>query len=340
MMTKNNKSQHVAPSDSPEGMKNKSILVVDDSRSIREFMQTNLTSAGFSIITVGNGKEALAMMSERPVDMVISDIHMPVLDGKAFRAKMLENPKYAAIPFVAMSTDDSAENVRLMREMRATAFLSKPFRVDQMVLLIERILDYKDLLLRANEEMESQEKRMLLSSIMSLAQALDARDKYTHTHSDCVASTATKIVLQMGGEASLVEMVNIAGRLHDIGKVGIPDSILQKPGSLTDQEFEIIKTHPSIGAKILEPIPSLNQVARIIRAHHEHLDGSGYPDGLAGENIPLLARVLALADVYDALTSDRPYRLGMGREQALMIMRKGRGSHFCPKCLDAFLETF
>ncbi|MBU1228419.1 MAG: response regulator [Proteobacteria bacterium] len=315
------------------------VLVVDDSRAIRDFMKNHLASAGYAVVSAGNGKEALAVMSERRVDMVISDIHMPVMDGKAFRAKLLEIPEFAPIPFVAMSTDDSLENARSMRELRAAAFLTKPFKADQMIILVESILDYRDLLERTLQEMEGLEKRMLLSSIMSLAHALDARDHYTSSHSENVAHTAVKIVSHMGHDAALVEMANTAGRLHDIGKVGIPDNVLQKPGRLTVEEFEVIKTHPGIGAMILKPIPSLAEVADIIHCHHEHFDGSGYPRGLAGGDIPFLARVLALADVFDALTSDRPYRSGMDLEKALGIMKDGRGSHFCPQCLDAFLDT-
>ena len=316
-----------------------SILVVDDSRSIRAFMRDSLAKAGYRVTCVENGKKALEALGAEQVDMVISDIHMPVMDGKAFRAQMLATPEYASIPFLVMSTDNSPENVKLMRKMRVSAFLNKPFEADQAIILVERILDYTNLLLMAHQEMENQEKLMLLSSIMSLAQALDARDRYTRTHSDNVAETAAMIVRHMDGDAALIEKVHIAGRLHDIGKVGIPDSVLQKPGSLTDEEFAIIKTHPGIGANILGPIPSLREVAVIIRAHHEHFDGSGYPSGLAGEDIPLLARVMALADTHDALISDRPYRLGMGREQALSIMVKCRGSQFCPVCLDAFLAS-
>jgi putative two-component system response regulator len=315
------------------------ILVVDDSRFIRAFMRDALAGAGYRVTCVENGQKALDVLSAERVDMVISDIHMPVMDGRAFRAQMLVTPENAAIPFLVMSTDDSEENVKIMRELRVSAFLTKPFKADQAIILVERILDYTSLLISAHQEMANQEKVMLLSSIMSLAQTLDARDAYTRSHSDSVAETATHIVRHMKCDASQVEMMHIAGRLHDIGKVGIPDSILQKPGRLTVEEYDVIKTHPGIGANILGPIPSLSEVAGIIRSHHEHFDGSGYPFGLAGEDIPLLARVLALADAYDALTSDRPYRQGMGKEQALAIIESGRGSHFCPTCLDAFLAS-
>ncbi|MDQ7834719.1 MAG: response regulator [Humidesulfovibrio sp.] len=315
------------------------ILVVDDSRAIRTFMEENLGKAGYTVHCAENGREALKVLAKRHVDMVISDIDMPVLNGKAFRAKMLEEPEYATLPFLVMSTQDTEENVKIMRELRVSAFLSKPFKADQMIILVERILDYTNLLISAQQEMANQEKVMLLSSIMSLAQALDARDAYTRSHSDSVAETATRIARHMACGATMVETAHIAGRLHDIGKVGIPDSVLQKPGKLTEDEFNIIKTHPGIGARILEPIPSLFEVATIIHAHHEKYDGSGYPRGLTGEQIPFLARVLALADAYDALTSDRPYRQGMGKQQALAIIKKGRGSHFCPTCLDAFLES-
>jgi putative two-component system response regulator len=314
------------------------ILVVDDSRSIREFMFAHLTAAGFEAVCACDGRQALEVMQGRPVKLVISDIHMPVMDGKAFRAEMLANPRYALIPFVAMSTDDSRENSRRMRELRAAAFLTKPFKPDQLLILIERLLDYTDLIGRAHLELESLEKRMMLSSIMSLAQALDARDGYTRSHSDCVAQTAAKIVAHMGKSADIVEMVTIAGRLHDIGKVGIPDCVLQKPGRLTTEEYEIIKTHPGIGAKILAPIPSLAETAAVIHSHHERFDGDGYPQGLCGEAIPYLARVLALADVFDALTSNRPYRPRMETGKAIEVMIKGRGKHFCPDCLDAFLD--
>jgi HD-GYP domain-containing protein (c-di-GMP phosphodiesterase class II) len=142
----------------------------------------------------------------------------------------------------------------------------------------------------------------------------------------------------MGMPAEQVESLEIAARLHDLGKIGIPDSVLLKPGKLTDEEYEIIKTHPTIGADILRPIPSLADLIPAVQSHHERLDGTGYPQGLKGDEIPLFARIIAVGDIYHALTSNRPYRAPMPEDRVLEIINDARGSHLCPECVDVFLQ--
>lgn len=320
-------------------MKKRSILVIDDSRSTREFLIETLSSAGYHVLAARNGGEAFDSIKRHGCDIVLCDMQMPVIDGPALRRKLLSHPLFATIPFVAMSANDTVENFEAMRQLKAAAFLTKPFKSETLFILLERILSDSDLIERTRGELARLEKKMMLDSIMSLAHALEARDGYTRSHSDSVAKVAVKVGQAMHFDRHSLKQLLIAGRLHDIGKIGIRDSILQKPGPLTAEEYEIIKTHPAVGAKILKPIPSLGDVAEVIHSHHERYDGKGYPRGLKGDSIHLNARILAIADAYEALTSDRPYRRGFSRDQALDIMRRERGSQFCPECLDAFLNT-
>ena len=315
-------------------------MIIDDSHATREYLRDQLCKADYSVITAADGHEAFELVKMHSFDIVLCDMQMPIIDGPAFRRKLLAHPKYAVIPFVAMSTFDTADNFQAMRELKAAAFLTKPFKPEQLLILLDRLLADSALLERTRQELARLEKKMLLNSIMSLAHALDARDPYTHSHSDCVSKMAVSIGRKMHLDSHSLEQLWIAGRLHDIGKIGIQDCVLQKPGKLTAEEFAIIKTHPAVGAKILKPIPSLGDVAEVIHSHHEHFDGCGYPRGLKGENIHLFARILSIADVYDALISHRPYRKGYSHRQALSIMEQNRGKQFCPVCLDAFLLLF
>jgi putative nucleotidyltransferase with HDIG domain len=227
--------------------------------------------------------------------------------------------------------------MRQALQFGASSFLVKPFNMDQLVLGLEQLLSSQfRLLLKERERLET-EGQMMLASITALAEALEARDPYTRGHSDAVAEIAVGIARCMGLEEQELDNLRIGGRLHDIGKIGVPDDILLKPGRLTDEEFAVIKRHPTVGAGILAPIPSLAEVLPVVEQHHEHFDGNGYPRGLAGESISLNARITGVADCYDALTSDRPYRQGMSHEEALAIIRQLRGSQLCPDCVDAFI---
>jgi putative nucleotidyltransferase with HDIG domain len=178
----------------------------------------------------------------------------------------------------------------------------------------------------------------LVDALQSLVTTLEAKDRYTHKHSERVTDLATRIARQMSCTEEEVESIRFAGLLHDIGKIGIHDTVLQKSDTLTDDEYSLVKTHPIVGENIIKPLGLLRMETAIVRNHHERWDGAGYPDGLAGVEIPRLARILAVADAYDAMTSDRPYRAAKTPEEAIQELKRGTGSQFDRGVVESFLE--
>ncbi len=314
------------------------ILVVDDSATIRRIVKKALQEAGFQVETAIHGREALAMISAGALpDLILSDIDMPEMNGIDFCEAVHADPQLATIPFMIMSANSERSIVRRMLHRGANAYLVKPFNLEQLVVTVEKMLSDQYLLLLKDRERLDAERRLMLASITSLITALEARDEYTRGHSEAVALILSGMAMQLGLTSEEHETLEIAGRLHDLGKIGIPDHILLKPGKLTEEEFESIRRHPIVGAGILESIPTLSQIIPVILHHHERFDGTGYPDRLKREEIPLWARMTAVADTFDALTSDRPYRQGMPVEIALQIITEVRGTQLCPECVDVFL---
>jgi len=314
------------------------ILVVDDSTTIRQFVAKAMEEAGFQVITAVNGKHALASMTGMKPDLIISDINMPEMDGIELCKKTHADPALAAIPFVIMSTNSDRAVMRRLLSLGASGYLVKPFNLEQIVITVERLLsDHFQILLKEKERLDAEQK-MMLAGITSLINALEARDSYTRGHSDAVARIMALIGRQMNIDAESIDSMIIAGKLHDIGKIGISDSILLKPDQLTQEEFFIIQQHPVIGASILGSIPSIQPLLPVILHHHERYDGKGYPDGLKGEQNALWARIAAVADTYHALTSDRPYRRGASHDKAMSVIEDVRGTQLCPDCVDAFIK--
>lgn len=314
------------------------LLLVDDSRLVRDTLSETLEQAGFHVMAAENGSQALEILAANTPDIILSDINMPVMDGAEFCEAVRGIERLADVPFVAMST---ASDRRVMREMvqhGASAYLIKPFHPEQLVILAERLLSDHVRLILKEKKLLLAERDSLLASISSLIQALEARDNYTRGHSEAVADIAARVGARMGLSPADLERLELAGRLHDIGKIGIRDDILLKPGPLTPDEYEAIKRHTVIGADILSPITSMDRLIPAILHHHEKFDGSGYPDGLAGEDIPLFARIVAVGDVFHALTSRRPYRAPVSPAEALQVIRGVSGSHLCPACVSAFLS--
>ena len=317
----------------------RTVLVVDDSAAIRNLIGKALGKAGFQVILAENGQQALDLLDRHSPDMVLSDLHMPVLDGLGLCKAIHGNRDFSQIPFIIMSPDDDRAKMRQLLEYGASAYLVKPFNIDQLVVTAERFLsDHFNRVLRDRKHLEA-ERQILIASISSLVLALEKRDHYTSGHSESVAALVADIACEMSMDEGRIEMAKMAGKLHDLGKIGIRDDILLKPGPLNEEEWKILKLHPSIGADILAPIESLSDIIPGIRSHHERIDGKGYPEGLKGGQIHLLARMIAVADTYDALKSDRPYRKGFSKEDALEIIEKAKGSQLCPECVQSFMKA-
>ena len=260
------------------------------------------------------------------------------MDGYALCRAVNKDPDLTDIPFVVMSTRQDMSQVRKMLSFGAEAYLFKPFNVNELVILIEKLLSDQYRLLLKEKERLSMERNLTLASITSLVTALEARDTYTRGHSADVARIASEMGKIKGIAPEMVNRLKISGELHDIGKIGVKDSVLLKPSRLTDKEFEVIKQHPVTGAAILNPIESFVDIIAVVMHHHERFDGNGYPHGLKGETIPFWARMVAVADTYNALISDRPYRKGMPDEKAFQIIKEVRGTQLCPQSVDLFFQ--
>ncbi len=314
------------------------ILVVDDSISVRLALQDELAKEGYQVLTAENGKRAMEILQGTLPDLILSDVYMPEMDGVELCASLHGNPLYSSIPFVVMSTENDAGNMRKMMTYGAAAFIVKPFNIEQLTMTLKKIFSYEfRLLLKENERLDGEQK-LLLAGITSLVKALEARDQYTRGHSERVSLILAGLVKHSGGSEPAIERALIAGRLHDIGKIGIRDNVLLKPGKLSEEEFEHVKEHPLIGASIIQTIPSITDILPVVSSHHERMDGRGYPQGLIGQAIPLMARMTSVADTYDALTSDRPYRKGMEHGKALDIIGKASGSQLCPDTVRLFFD--
>ncbi|MBI5114926.1 response regulator [Candidatus Poribacteria bacterium] len=306
------------------------ILVVDDEQIIVELHRKLLEKQGYRVIMASNGREALErVLTEKP-DLVLTDVFMPEMDGLQLCDQLKKGERTNLIPIImATSADDFDHKIRGI-ETGADDFLAKPVRPKELYARVKSLLRIKSL----TDSLDSAE-----TVIFSLANAIEAKDQFTKGHTDRVSSLAVSLGEHIGLNSDDIGTLSKGGILHDIGKIGIKDTILNKPGKLTAEEFEEIKKHPETGERICLPLHSLQPVLPIIKHHHEKYDGSGYPCGFAGEHIPLLARIMAIADVYDALTSRRAYRDAMRHTEAMEILRSETSDNkFDPLLFEKFEE--
>jgi len=328
------------------------ILIVDDEKMICSVLARRLNREGHACVIANNGREALSHFYKDAFSLIISDIKMPEIDGIELLRRVKEmNPKMMVIIMTAYPEIDMA--VKAMR-MGAYDFIIKPVDLDLVVLSVKKALEMKNLdqevesyhknLERLVEERTSEIRQALsvvkkshLDSVMVLAGAIDAKDPYTRGHSDRVRRMSVRIGMKLGFDEKRLESLVFGALLHDIGKIGIKDEVLQKQGNLNSKEYQYIQEHPLIGVKIVEGIDFFKDKIPMIRNHHEHFDGSGYPDGLVGEAIPLEARTVAVPDAFDAMTSSRPHHGAISLEEALSEMERGKGKQFDPRILEIFL---
>jgi putative nucleotidyltransferase with HDIG domain len=315
------------------------VLVCDDEPHIREPVAIFLRQNGFEADTAVDGRDGLAKFQKKDYFLVITDINMPGMTGLELLAECKKLRKDVDVVMITGNVDlDYAINAI---KKGAYDYFRKPFDFEDVLLTVSRVVEKRRLERLAAEgerlrgERDASEKNAI-EAVMALVQAVYSKDSYTRGHMERVGLYANCIAMKMGLEPWRQKIIERAGILHDIGKIGTPDLILNKAGKLTQEEFLVIQLHPNVGAQIVRPITVLGEVAPLVRQHHEKWDGSGYPDRLSREQITVEARILAISDVFDALHSDRAYRPGLPIEKTVQIIRDGRGSHFDPEVVDCF----
>src|SRR5262245_30551698 len=304
------------------------ILVVDDDPMIVDVLTRFLAREGYSVITAGNGVEALEQVQRHQPDLILLDVTMPEMDGFTACRRLKDDERTALIPITMLTGLDDREHRMRGIEAGADDFLTKPFEQSILRARIRSQLRLK----RLTDQLEHTE-----NVIFMLAQAVEAKDTYTEGHLRRLRSYGEQLASAYGLEYDDVRAVRYGGILHDIGKIGVSESILLKPGPLNDDEVVQLRRHPEIGARIVSQMRFAREVGPIILAHHEHWDGSGYPHGLRGEEIPIGARIITIVDAYDAMTTNRPYRAALGSDQVIKRLHAGRGTQFDPSVLDVFL---
>jgi len=331
------------------------ILVVDDQFQNIELLEAYLAPQGYDIFKAANGKEALELLASNPIDLILLDVMMPGMDGFEVARKVRQDSTHKLLPIILVTALQDTEDRVKGIEAGCDDFLSKPFDQDELLARVHSLLKvkaYNDLLANYRTELEAEVaqrtaelkhaferiKAASMETILRLSIAAEFKDVGTGEHIKRMSYYAAAIARQMGLDENTVEGILYAAPMHDIGKVGIPDRILTEPGKLDPDEWEIMKQHPLIGAKILagSDVEFIQLAETIAHYHQEKWDGSGYPEHIKGTEIPLTCRIVSIADVFDALTSKRPYKEPFTIEASFDIIREGRGSHFDPDVVDAF----
>jgi len=328
------------------------ILIVDDEEAIREIVSTLLEAEGYHCTLAANGNEGYTRFCADSHALVLSDIVMPGIDGLKLLKKIHAREPDVPVIMVTAMNDISAAIEAIRRG--AYDYLLKPFEKEQLYVSVRRALDHRRLVLenqsyqRNLEQLVADRTDQLSQALRNLEKsydytldalggALDLKDAETEGHCQRVTAYTITIAKAMTVEPASLRHIARGAFLHDIGKMGVPDQILRKPGPLTAEEQMIMRRHCEIGYQVLDGIPFLHEAAQIVLSHQERFDGSGYPRGLKGEQIPLGARIFAVADTLDAMTSDRPYRKAVAFGRAREEIRRGAGSQFDPKAVEAFL---
>jgi putative two-component system response regulator len=288
-----------------------------------------LTREGYGVVTAGNGREALERVQQEQPDLILLDVTMPELDGFAVCQRLKEDERTALIPITMLTGLDDREHRTRGLESGADDFLTKPFEQSILRARIRSQLRLK----RLTDQLEHTER-----VIFMLAAAVEAKDAYTEGHLRRLRAYSEQLAVAYGLTPAEVRAVRYGGILHDIGKIGVDEAIIRKPGPLTPEEVAQMRRHPDIGAQIISQMRFAREVAPIISGHHEYWDGSGYPRGLRNEQIPIGARIITIVDAYDAMTTDRPYRAALPADEVLRRLTAGRGTQFDPELLDVFLE--
>jgi len=289
------------------------VLVADDQAANRELLEELLTAQGYKVIAVPDGAAAVEQLTRTQVDLVLLDVMMPYLNGFEVCEKIKNNPDTYLIPVIMITALSDKQDRLEGIKVGADDFLTRPVDRTELLARVRSLLKLK----QRTDELERAE-----SVLFSLARSIEGKDPYTHGHCERLSDYSVRLGEHLGLSEDQLVALRRAGIVHDVGKIAVPDAILLKPGRLTPDEWIIIREHSVVGERICAPLKSFRFVLPIIRHHHEKFDGSGYPDGLRGDAIPVTARVLQIVDVYDALTTDRPYKKAFSVTDALQTMKE------------------
>jgi putative two-component system response regulator len=332
-----------------KGVKMVTILAVDDEPMNRELIATVLGKEGYEVLHAEDGEDALRVLGSKAVDVILMDVMMPVMDGFEAVRRIKADEALKNIPIIMLTALSDKNSLKESLKLGANEFLSKPFEIDELKIRIKNMVIVKqyqdgleDMVAVRTKELEkalADLKNSERDVIATLVKASEFKDTDTAEHIERMSLYSHFIAKKLGLSEAEQELILSAAPMHDVGKIGIPDSILLKPAKLTNEEFETMKSHSAIGFEILSVRDNdiLKAGREIAISHHEKWDGSGYPKGLSGEQIPLFGRIIAVADVFDALGTKRPYKEPFSNDECFRIIAEGRGTHFDPTIVDIFL---
>lgn len=316
--------------------KKHTVLAIDDEENNLSLLRRTLRSQ-YNIISATSGQEALEIIEKHgdEISLIVSDQKMPFMEGTEFFKQISDkHPEIIKILLTGHSNIDIL--VDAINECHLFQYILKPFEPEQLCMIVQNGIRKFELTTSKTQILRDLSE-LFYKTIKSIAFALDAKDPYTHGHSMRVTLYSLALAKALNLSDELLEEIETAGLLHDIGKIAIPEKILLKPGKLTNEEYEVIKTHPELGEKLVLGIEKLKLVSNWLKSHHERFDGRGYPEGLVGEQIPISARIIALADTYDAMTSSRAYRQALSHEEAIDEIKRCSGSQFDPNLAELFI---
>jgi len=306
------------------------ILIVEDDPAMLIALHDILSNAGYDVLTAANGKAALAEIEHKQPSLILSDISMPVMDGIQLFQAVRSKSVGVAIPFIFLTARGTRDDILAGKSLGVDDYITKPVTSNELITAVQARLD------RSKELMLVQMKEALKESVFALAHAIEMRDEYTHEHMHRLNAYAQVLAKELGWEESRLETLEFGAILHDIGKIYIPEAILCKEDSLTEDEWVEMRKHPAVGAMMIANIPYLSACSPIVRFHHENWDGTGYPDGLAGDDIPEEAQLLSVVDSFDAMTTDRSYRKRIEPVIAYEEICAQSGKQFSPEMVAAF----
>jgi putative two-component system response regulator len=308
------------------------ILLAEDDDALRRMIRAILELDRYEVFAFPNGQLALESFEKVNPDLVVSDISMPILNGFGLLEAVRKLRSGSVVPFLFLSALSEHDDVYNAKRLGVDDYIFKPFQPDDLLIAVKARLERR----RAAELFDSHEAH--LQTITLLANVIEARDSYTRGHVERVQQSAIELGRALNWSLEDMIILEFGALLHDVGKITTPEAVLNKPGKLTPEEIEIMRNHTLAGAHIIESVPHLRPAKPYVLHHHERWDGTGYPHGLMGEDIPREGRLMAIVDVYDALTSDRPYHTGIKAREALNFLQRGSGRHFDPHMADSFIK--